>query len=261
MSRILLQQGKKFCQLYRDNWSCIGQRYIDILSLTWKFDQNKSVSSLPRGTTIVIEGNSYLAQLISAWICESSEGRIWERKFGFSYFAQYDSGQKVLLLANDNFFNHNMSRTIEIVQKLIGIPDIIILGNLNNALFLQSVKASPRNLNYTHFEKFVAKNLTLIKRIDTWSAQYPGASLIPLDIVGDLVPFCISVNGTCSGDGRGHTCMPGPILRSVEYLFDCIVGILKAEAHSRMRCTKSKLMPASGYFEYMQFAEAKGIFP
>jgi hypothetical protein len=61
-----------WCALYRDNWNCVGDRYENILNKTMPFDSRYTIDKLKPGSRVFIEGNSYYAEVIYSWICETN---------------------------------------------------------------------------------------------------------------------------------------------------------------------------------------------
>lgn len=49
---LVTSEGHKWCRLQRDNWSCKGPQYQNMLKAHQPYNSNHSVQSLPRGSRV-----------------------------------------------------------------------------------------------------------------------------------------------------------------------------------------------------------------
>jgi len=198
--------GHTWCGLNRDNWSCVGDHYEKVLRATAPFNQSFNPSSLRNGTKILLEGNSYLAELAFALVCPSSPmdlyvsmGRVNTNDL-IAYYPESDVA--IVLIANDVRFFHN--RTL--------LPSLLIEHNFHpNYTALSSINLSDR-----HIMRRIYADM-----LHTYALVFPGTVFIPM-YVPHLRWNCYADSRNCpemhqpAKQGGGHQCIPGPILRDAE---------------------------------------------
>ena len=136
---LVTKSGHQWCQLVRDNWSCCGDRYRQLLLNTSRFDNAYSFDSLPSGSRIFIEGNSFMAQHILLNLCNTKDFTIYQIKNRDGANTPFQMGSIVALnekknvsivtFCNNNKLNWNFTKTIEALSTFR--PTLICLGNLN----------------------------------------------------------------------------------------------------------------------------------
>jgi hypothetical protein len=71
VSDLVESEGHQWCSLYRDNWSCVGERYREMLRSTPPYNESLTFAAFPPNTTIYAEGNSWLAEIILTIMCNT----------------------------------------------------------------------------------------------------------------------------------------------------------------------------------------------
>ena len=68
----VVSAGHTWCPLGRDNWACMGGAYKRALKKTQPWaGEGLALDRLRPGTRLFIEGNSYMGEVVTSWICES----------------------------------------------------------------------------------------------------------------------------------------------------------------------------------------------
>jgi hypothetical protein len=107
-----------WCALYRDNWNCVGDRYENILNKTIPFDSRYTIDKLKPGSRVFIEGNSYYAEVIYSWICETNSFLLslqHSSKHGNNNSKQgynHSKCEKKINIDSDNSDNNNYNSSI-----------------------------------------------------------------------------------------------------------------------------------------------------
>ena len=68
---LVTSAGKKWCGLVRDNWACIGKTYYENLLESPFFNSSLAMFNLKANSMIFGLGNSFLAERIFYWSCET----------------------------------------------------------------------------------------------------------------------------------------------------------------------------------------------
>jgi hypothetical protein len=196
---LLTSQGHQWCKLQRDNWSCVGAAYKNVLSKTLPYDAKFSLSAVPRGACLYFEGNSYLMEQVAAIVCNSRGAHMfhYHRKIvdNTNDWIIYDplTNVSVLVVDNDNkLFQRYDSEIKGIVEEFR--PDAIVLGDINYKPGIPPI--SIRKVLYLNNSKL---NSTVL----SWGALLP--------------PGCKTDFHDCKKRG-GHQCFPGLFFRVAEQL-------------------------------------------
>ena len=196
---LVTESGHRWCALQRDNWSCVGSRYADVLRQTPGFAVDElGLERYPAGTVALVEGNSILAEPLFTIVCESAAD-VWklDGRISNSVLAHVDAANVTLLaFDNDPVWNRDADRTAELLTSMQYVPSVIVLGDLNGDSHQNDVG----------------------NRTRAFRSWFPHATVLDWTgrNIGDgcrAAPFndCRAVSG-------GHTCMPGPLYRDAERL-------------------------------------------
>lgn len=234
--------GQKFCSLYRDNWSCTGDRWRSVLNVTRPYDPKKTLSFIPRGSHVFVEGNSFLAQLVVTFICESFDNRtmvLWDRMDRSNTVFIWDKveDRRILLVDNDPAINMNRTLSQHLIKYLVPNVHAIFVGPFN-------VGSSWQNDG--------SKLSSIAHRSKVWAFEFPRSKVIQLP--GEqFVGFCFADFRQCS-NRTGHNCLPGPMLRSAEAFYNCIHAILLERDEMVTACQKNKMVQQLSLEQYMYLA-------
>lgn len=231
--------GHKFCILYRDNWSCTGDQWRRVLNYTKPYNPNKTLAFLPSGSHIFVEGNSFLAQLVITFICESFDNKtmmLWDRMHYSNTVFIWDKveDRRLLLIDNDPLVNMNRTLSEHLINCLVPNLHAIFVGPFN-------VGASWRN-NGSH-------SSSVIHRGKVWKSKFPGSKVVQLP-GAQFVAFCYADFQQC-GNRQAHNCLPGPMLRSAEEFYDCIYAVLMGLHEMVTACQKNKMVQSLTLEEYI----------
>jgi hypothetical protein len=211
---LVTSQKHKWCKMQRDNWSCMGERYKEVLADTPPYDATYSLAYLPPGFRLYFEGNSYLAEQIYAALCNSP---------GVNEYKVYRDGIKntndlivydplrnvsVLVIDNDDFLFKHRDKIGKIVRLFD--PHAIVLGDINSG---------PGSL--VERENFFSNNRNA-------STVFSWVNTLPTGCSADFKDCKI---------GGGHQCFPGPVFRAAENMISKAVGRALAS-----RASASKLL-------------------
>jgi len=196
------QAGHHWCGLSKDNWACYGSHYTDQLTQTPHFNQSLGIFRLKKNSIIFVEGNSFLAERILYWACETSyimkthlNFRVPDSKLlvyklssdesNNDYLIHIPGPQNItlLLLDNDKCWNHNTSQTVSLLQSLSIFPSAIVLGHLN---YIES------------------ENLHRSNRANVYKSAFSSVFVFPRP---NLSGGCYA-NQCNSTGGGGHSCFP-----------------------------------------------------
>lgn len=209
--RLSLNKAKhSWCFLVRDNWSCSGQRYEEVLKTMVTPDaQNWRLESWPRGTRFFGEGNSYFAQLIYTIVCES-DVEIYKFENGNSLYAYSSVNDASILLFDNDPLNLHTQKTIHLLKDVQYDPTVISLGSLNT---------DPKER--THMDRdHRLKNLN--ERQNTYMKAFSATPVIPY---GEQ-----KGGSNCEANflncvkGGSHQCIPGPISSHAALFVNIIQG-------------------------------------
>jgi len=205
VAKLVKRTGHKWCSFYRDNHSCTGTRYEDMLYNTTPYDPTLALDAFPENSVILFEGNSWLAEHINTIVCNTNdETHTWnldglKTNSLFSYLPHKNT--VMLLISNDSKWTRNPQMIKRLWNELSLVPTIIVLGTLN----------------------WDFKHEHLPDRIKMYHEMFPTTPL--LNYSGRRLPNnCTADFYNCKNIGipKGHTCIPGPILRFTE----CLVRLL-----------------------------------
>ena len=219
--------GHLWCAVTRDNWSCTGARYEQVLRKTKPYNQSYTIELLPQGSRVFAEGNSYFAQLVMTIVC-NSKVELWQGPAN-DYLAYSAANDAVLLLLdNDNFWNYQPSVTVAALHRHFH-PTAILLGNLNNNKadgnwkMVQEIKNWYKKSRGTLTSQYGWTSIA--QRAQIYRRNFPAAI---------VVNFAQTLNlmwkeQTCRADFQncrahptkknGHQCMPGPVNVIAERLY------------------------------------------
>lgn len=219
IERTVNEAGHPFCVVNRDNWSCQGNRYRNVLLSTAPYDPLLTLSTFPRGTRIFAHGNSYFAQKIATILC-NSPADVWSfaKATHSNSLASADDLNDValLMLSNHVKWDHDINETAVRLHAAAMTPDLILLGDIN---------ADAR----TGFDHVFPH-----ERRAFWQGEFPHASVVEFPNKGTFehrgweVPKGCRADFFDCGEGMVHACMPGPISRVAEgmvtYMKKCLSG-------------------------------------
>jgi hypothetical protein len=170
---------------------------------------------------VFAEGNSFLAQLFYAMLCES-RAEIYKME-GNSLIAFSPSGVSLFLLDNDPYWNDDTERTVSLLKDIAFDPTIIVLGSLNSI-----GKCKPGGGHTCLSEDLKNRQRPgpdqNKRRSDTFSTAFRTSRLVK--------HFGRHLPNNCQADfknckrGGGHTCIPGPINTNAEELVRVILNKL-----------------------------------
>lgn len=230
---LITKANHNWCSLYRDNWSCIGKQYKKVLRTTPLFNTDFTMEKIHHGTHIFAEGNSYFAEILYSWFCETSAYylnpvtnnttnfvhnnihntfsiKIWKIDHNansmFVYIPEKDIS--LFLLDNDKVWNLDTKKTVKALKLLGYEPSIIVLGQLNDEL------------------KYVVSPL----RYSLYAESFNTASIIIHH--SKLLLGCMAEFQDCIDSRYGHQCVPGPILRYTEEFARLIIFYSFLDSHS-----------------------------
>eukprot|EP00746_Dinoflagellata_sp_MGD_P005926 gnl/MRDRNA2_/MRDRNA2_111493_c0_seq1.p1 gnl/MRDRNA2_/MRDRNA2_111493_c0~~gnl/MRDRNA2_/MRDRNA2_111493_c0_seq1.p1 ORF type:complete len:309 (+),score=35.09 gnl/MRDRNA2_/MRDRNA2_111493_c0_seq1:72-998(+) len=195
-NQALKNAGRQFCLLVRDNWSCSGQKYEEMLKKSAPLDSRWRLENWPQGTRFFGEGHSFFAQKIYTILCESNAS-VWKFENGNSLFAYSStSDASIFLLDNDPYWNNNTTKTIALLKDIEYEPHVISLGSLNNGTTRDG------GIQYTWGEPASDE-----KRLQTYGQAFKSAVTVP--------HFGLRLQANCRANHceqrEGHQCIPGPI--------------------------------------------------
>jgi len=193
----------KWCSLQRDNWSCVGDKYIRMLKTTAPFKiQSFNLFSLPSGTKILAEGNSYVAELIIPLFCESSYSSsvdIYKLDGNISNSYLYKDKRRdieLLLIDNDSWDFHPE----DLIKSLLRVnfkPTLILLGHINDFEEKQRENRHFLNFNYRYY---------------LFSTVFANSIMMNVSYnMQDKNPLPANCRAPDCGAGEGHQCLPGEV--------------------------------------------------
>ena len=192
--------GHSWCSIARDNWSCVGERYKEMLKATPIFNQSVSLLGFPPNSNIYVEGNSFIGELVYGFVCATPNVDVWilDGVGGDSIVAHVPKTNVTLfLLCNPSNLMTQIKpeRSLGLLKKIGYTPDYIVRGAVNGVkvpMFLEITKTH-RMLYMNEFPK-------------AYYLEYFDPH-IPLGDKGCPADF----KNCRANEGLGHTCFPGPI--------------------------------------------------
>mmetsp|Transcript_19968 Transcript_19968/g.34355 ORF Transcript_19968/g.34355 Transcript_19968/m.34355 type:complete len:314 (-) Transcript_19968:315-1256(-) len=210
VSREVLSTGHPWCSLYRDNWVCTGERYKQVLRETAHYDKSFSLNAFPSNSSIYIEGNSWMAELVYTAICNSDVDRTWLLGgiTANSIFVNVMRTNVTLLLVSNHPLQGDPEKSTMLLKDINFNPDVIVRGSTN-----EDCRNGNPNLELQHMQ--------------IYTGQFPNAPYI--ERKGQpLVPnICRADFSNCNYGKNGHTCLPGPVNTNSELLVQKILSVLK----------------------------------
>ena len=202
----------RWCRLVRDKWACVHDRYAAVLQATVPYDRTLSLSRLPRGTRLVIDGHSLMAQLAVTMMCGGDDGGlrviVLDGTSPNSYFA-YDVAADVAVLVHSNDHRKVVHQHYDPVFRgaldyfrLLGFQaNVIVVGNAN-------YRYTKRHTDVVFYQHAMKNQGAVINAIGTtWVG---GAGCSASSRKAGPWRHC--------GKGNGHQCVP--IARPAEELYD-----------------------------------------
>ena len=131
------EAGHPYCSLYKEDWSCTGERYKHVLERTPLFDHSFDLNSFPENSNIYAEGNSHMAQLVTTVVCNTKNVRVWllGSKDDHSFLVKaLDSGVTLILISNLKQLLYkskqklNPRKTLPLLNSINFIPDYVLRG-------------------------------------------------------------------------------------------------------------------------------------
>lgn len=196
--------GHPWCSLYRDNWSCVGEAYKEVLRNTPLFDHKFNLNAFPHGTNIYVEGNSHMGELISTIICNTVGVESAMMLGGWNgnslYVKSLQNNAAILLICNHARLQTNPEKSLGLLKKVNFSPNYIIRGSVNEIHC--KGQTCPTGLGQAHH--------------DIYMAEFPNALYLPFE--GRRLPKNCNADFQNCIVGGGHTCLPGPINEYAEDL-------------------------------------------
>lgn len=193
----------QWCMLARDNWSCAGKRYTEVLKHSPMFLPKFRLEHWPKGFKLYAEGNSFFSQMIYSIMCES-DADVWKiSPYGNSMLAYSRASEaSIFLLSNsEDGWGNNTREIISLLKDISFIPDAVALGSLNPDRKQWSRKARWDLKHPTKEEKRRTRQYTKAFA-EARVVNYFGNPLRQL-CVADVQHRCLP--------GRSHQCLPGPL--------------------------------------------------
>eukprot|EP01031_Cornospumella_fuschlensis_P027382 gene27382-33073_t len=204
------QGGHRWCSLQRDNWSCVGDTYINYLRAIPQFDCARfHPNYLRRGTKILFEGNSYLAQILLSLICETNPSVIYRMDNFTNDILAYYPESDVLMLAIDN--DPDLQTHPSVVARSLRSagfhPTFLIMG--------------PSNYRAT---SEVNTTMAFHERVMAYYSMWPATVLVPWNYYHALRDCAADFNNCRKISRNHHQCFPGSMIpiaqRLMEHLQD-----------------------------------------
>ena len=123
------EAGHPYCSLYKEDWSCTGERYKHVLERTPLFDHSFDLNSFPENSNIYAEGNSHMAQLVTTVVCNTKNVRVWllGSKDDHSFLVKaLDSGVTLILISNLKQLLFKSKQPL--LNSINFIPDYVLRG-------------------------------------------------------------------------------------------------------------------------------------
>jgi hypothetical protein len=195
VSDLVESEGHQWCALYRDNWSCVGERYREVLRNTSPYNDSLTFAAFPPNTTIYAEGNSWFGEIIVTIMC-NTKAVFWnvDGAHTNSMVAHVPSkNTTVILLDNDDSWTKHPSKIARAFEMLRLPPDFIVVGTINK------------------------DSRSVVSRVDNSKRRFPSARVVDWSGIKRLPHNCHADFRNCA-PGAGHQCLPGPVARSSEQL-------------------------------------------
>ena len=206
--------GHSPCATLRDLYGCAGAEYLRVLKETPLWNSSYDIMQLPRGTQIFAIGNSVLAELLEAVLCNHN----WDFVFPdpnstTNSFIAHNviNNITMLLVSNDPTIDGAADLWSPVRLARLVQPQIIVLGTLN---------ARPHWWG-GNIPRMNQRRHLLVK-------QFPDAAVVDLagKHVGDCCPAdlrnCKRPSKCETKTYERHECIPGPILRYAEQFVDVL---------------------------------------
>mmetsp|Transcript_39274 Transcript_39274/g.71941 ORF Transcript_39274/g.71941 Transcript_39274/m.71941 type:complete len:448 (+) Transcript_39274:70-1413(+) len=200
VAKEVIATGHPWCSLYRDNWSCAGERYKKVLLQTPLFNRSFDLNVFPSDSNIYMDGNSFMGELVYTVICNTENVDTWllGGVTGNSLLVRsLQSNVTLLLICNHPELQHSPNKTMELLKSANFIPDYIVRGKINKA----NTNATPEEMHSINFST---------EHRDTFLKEFPNASY--LKYPGRRLPStCRADFQNCHEKKGKHTCLPGPV--------------------------------------------------
>lgn len=200
--------GHQWCALQRDKWACTGSRYIKYLKSVPQFNKELyNPNHLKKGTTIFFDGNSYLAQVMYALICETNATAVYRMNFHSNDILAYYAESDVTILGIDNNYPLQEQSPVVIanILKSIGFNPIFLIVGPVNSLYLSEE----------------GQKMSVTDRIIMYYSVWKDAVLIPMRYhrimhvcSADFIYHCQPTKNI------QHQCFPGPMMPMAERLME-----------------------------------------
>mgnify|MGYP000730930920 CR=1 FL=1 len=206
--------GHFFCAVARDNWSCLGNTYIQMLRELPRFNESLFYASMPSQSVVLGIGNSFFAELWAPVLCMPTV-HVWNigGALGNSYIA-YETKADILLVLFDNVEKLSPSSRgfSALLRKLTLQPNIIVLGDENPG------KTNMTSEESAVFDKeYFERTFPLVPIIEARGRK-------PLLTRGCRSCTVYKPDKDCVADATGchgnHGCYPGPAYRGAEKFWE-----------------------------------------
>ena len=210
------------------------------------FDSRYSIDKLKPGSRVFIEGNSYFAEVIYSWICETNS---YLSSLRNSKYGSNNSIDNIDFENSNDHYSRNNNVDIPIIMhvreldndtqqsfhfsNMSGNSDslFITIPILNISIFLID--------NYDHYNLYTNRTIFVLKKIGfiptiismgrfnrekrfhlkRFSLYYHAFPNAYLHVYHQHLPTnCQADFKDCLYDSYGHQCLPGPTIRYTEYL-------------------------------------------
>ncbi|CAE7720714.1 unnamed protein product, partial [Symbiodinium sp. CCMP2456] len=227
--------GHSPCATLRDLYGCVGADYLRVLKETSPWNSSHDIMQLPRGTQIFAVGNSVLAELLEAAVCNHNWDFVFpDPDMEANSFLAHNIIHNItmLLVSNDPAFDGADDLRSPVRLARILRPQIIVLGTLNEQKYTWGGDVFRMN-NRRHL---------LVQ-------EFPDAAVV--DLAGKHVGSCCPADlyncrrpWKCERNTyEHHECIPGPILRYAEQFVDVLHKAVRKENMSRSCLGVGRIRP------------------
>eukprot|EP00529_Nitzschia_sp_RCC80_P020795 CAMPEP_0113519022 /NCGR_PEP_ID=MMETSP0014_2-20120614/43297_1 /TAXON_ID=2857 /ORGANISM="Nitzschia sp." /LENGTH=399 /DNA_ID=CAMNT_0000416711 /DNA_START=87 /DNA_END=1286 /DNA_ORIENTATION=+ /assembly_acc=CAM_ASM_000159 len=250
VAKTVTDTGHPWCALYRDNHQCIGSQYQSVLRQTPLFNiasYDLNHVDIPDNSRIVVEGNSWMAELVYTIICNTESVQVWllDGDINNSIFAYTPIKNISLMLISNHYpLNESPENSLSFLNDIQYTPNYIVRGTING------YAAGSIKLRLKHRKIFMAK-FPQASYLEYVGRRLPTSCRADFHDCEDITTMKICTKFTDSqrkkkeDDEGGHTCLPGPINAYAEELVRSIVASKSVTFYSPPRPKQEQGMNCS----------------
>lgn len=213
------------CSLTRDNYACHGSRYENILKNTVEFQQQCGLEHLAPGSRILLDGNSFLNELVLSWICESNHSKIAH----LSRVNESNSSSNNMIIIIDPLINSNSNNNkFNKIEIVLIDNDIVLQTNITKLKeYLNYLEFSPNIISVSR-NNF---NISIIDKTKEYHSFFPNSRIFNYNNSKnntnlDIGTSCGADFHNCIGFKRHHQCIPGLIIITIIFTILATIMIL-----------------------------------